>query len=318
MPSFPKPKFPYAYKPQDEIKALRTYRDTEPGRAIPSKANKRLLLATWNVANLGEQKRRPRDYRLLAEIISWFDIIAIQEVKDDILGLRVLQRYLPSSYEALFSDIGGNDERMAYLYDAKKISQLEMVGEIAVPVKDHRHIKLPGVTRKFRGFDRNPYVAAFVAGSLKFVVVNVHLFFGDDNRWDRERRSLEAYATARWADLRHKDKDAYARHIIVLGDFNLPKVEPGDLIYTALRKRGLRRPKHSTSIGSSISTDSHYDQIMFFPGETKKRFTGNTGIFDFDRSIFRRLWETKTQKQFQAYLRYYISDHRPMWAEFRI
>ena len=41
---------------------------------------------------------------------------------------------------------------------------------------------------------------------------------------NRHRRALEAYAVARWADLRRKDKDAYVSNIIALGDFNLPKV----------------------------------------------------------------------------------------------
>ena len=55
------------------------------------------------------------------------------------------------------------------------------------------------------------------------------------------------------------------------------------------------------------------------PGRaTKNRFTKNLGVFDFDGAIFNKLWQTKTPKLFLSYLRYYISDHRPMWAEFII
>jgi hypothetical protein len=28
--------------------------------------------------------------------------------------------------------------------------------------------------------------------------------------------------------------------------------------------------------------------------------------------------ETRTEKQFLAYVRYFVSDHRPLWAEFEI
>jgi len=318
MPSFPKPAFTFNYQTQSEIDALRTYRDTKPGRAIPAKAADRLLVATWNIANLGLQQRRSKDYRLLAEIIGWFDIIALQEVNDNLAGLRGIQAHLPATYAALFSDKAGNDERMAFLYDASKVFPLEKIGEVAVPVKDHKHIKLPGIARTFKGFDRNPYLAAFTAGSLEFLLVNVHLYFGADTKADRDRRSLEAYATARWADLRRSDKHAYVTDIIALGDFNLPKVEPGDPVYAALRRRGLRRPEHSTRIGSNIADDKDYDQIMFFPGQTSDEFTGNVGIFDFDGGIFRRLWDTRTAAQFRSYVRYYVSDHRPLWAEFRI
>ena len=318
MPAFPKPKFTYNYNVKDEIKALRHYRDNETERAIPKKQKNRLLLATWNIANLGLQKRRDKDHQLLAEIISWFDIIAIQEVNDNLSGLRGIQDHLPASYAVLFSDRAGNDERLVFLYDSNKVSQLEKVGEIAIPVKDHPHIKLPGVTRKFTGFDRNPYIAAFVAGKFEFLLANVHLYFGDDKKAARDRRSLEAFATARWADLRRKDKDAYVTDIIALGDFNLPKVEPGDPIYSALKRKGLRKPAHSTKASSSIAKDKHYDQIMFFPGNSKNEYTGKTGIFDFDGAVFEKLWEAKTEKQFEAYIRYYLSDHRPMWAEFKI
>lgn len=318
MPSFPKPSFSYNYNFDAQIQALHHYRDTQLGRQIPAKANNRLLVATWNIANLGLQKRRTKDYRLLAEIISWFDVVALQEVNDNLVGLRSIQEHLNDSYSVLFSDKAGNEERMAFVYDSNKVSQLEKVGEIAIAPKDVGYIKLAGVNRKFKGFDRNPYMASFMAGSFEFLLVNVHLYYGDDTQADRERRSLEAYATARWADLRREDKDAYVQDIIVLGDFNLPKVEPGDLIYTALRKRGLCRPEHSTHIASNISADKDYDQIMFFPGKTQPDFTSNIGVFDFDGAIFRGLWETRTAAQFRAYMRYYISDHRPLWAEFRI
>ena len=318
MPSFPKPSFDFNYRTTTEIKRLRTYRNTKPGRNIPKKSGSKLLIASWNIANLGEHKRRDKDHRVLAEIISWFDIVALQEVKDNLSGLRGIQHNLPSTYCSTFSDKGGNDERMVYLYDTNKISLLEKVGEVAVPPKDIKYIKISGIKRKFTGFDRSPYLVAFNAGQFDFLLVNVHLFFGEDTKKDRERRALEAYAVSRWADLRSKSKNAYVEDIIVLGDFNIPKVEPGDEIYSALQKRGLQRPQHSTQIASSISTDAEYDQIMFFPGKTDNEFTGNIGVFDFDGAIFKTIWETKTKTQFNSYVRYYISDHRPLWAEFNI
>ena len=167
-------------------------------------------------------------------------------------------------------------------------------------------------------FTYNYQVDIEINNLRRFLLVNVHLYYGKDSEKDRKRRALEAYATSRWADLRQRSKNAYVQDIIVLGDFNLPKVEPGDLIYSALRKRGLRLPLHSTRIYSNLSNDKEYDQIMFFPGDNKKDFTGNMGIFDFDGALFPDLWQTRTEKQFRSFLRYYISDHRILWAEFKI
>lgn len=322
MPAFPKPTFPFTYNADDEIAALRQYRDTKAGRAIPAKSANRLLLATWNIANLGLQKRRDKDYRLIAEMIGWFDLVAVQEVNDNLEGLAGILEALDAQpggpvYQPLFSDKAGNNERTAFLFDVDKVTLLDMVGEIAIPPADHADIKLPGITRKFTGFDRNPYIAAFEMGRFNFTLANVHLFFGDETDDNMDRRSLETYAVGRWADLRRKSKNAYTDSFIALGDFNMPKAEPGDPIFRALTKRGFQLPEHTSRIASAIASDSDYDQIAFFPGGAKKRFTGKTGIFDFDGALFKELFDTKTIKQFNAYMRYYVSDHRILWAQFK-
>jgi hypothetical protein len=41
-------------------------------------------------------------------------------------------------------------------------------------------------------------------------------------------------------------------------------------------------------------------------------------VFDFDHAVFRELFETREMTQFLAYLRYSLSDHRPLWAEFAL
>lgn len=315
MPSFPKPSFNFSYAVDDEVNNLRNYRNTAAGRKIPKKNQNRILLATWNIANLGQQERRSHDYQLIAEIISWFDLVAIQECKDALGGLREIQEHLPG-WSAQFSDRGGNDERMVFLYDPIKVSLLEKTGEIAVSPREIKWIKLPGIIATFEGFDRNPFISSFVSGNFEFLLVNAHSFFGSAAKEDVSRRALETYAIARWADLRARDKDAYVSDIIVLGDLNMPKAEPGDPIYSVLRKRGLEKPEHSTRIGSTIASDKEYDQLMFFPNKSKQEFTGKAGVFDFDGAIFPQLWSSRTQKQFNAYLRYYISDHRPLWAQF--
>jgi hypothetical protein len=160
-----------------------------------------------------------------------------------------------------------------------------------------------------------PYgLATFRTGAFTFSPVNVHLYFGSDSAMARNRRSLEAYAVARWADNRRKSRHAVTRDIIPLGDFNLPRTKPGDPIFDALTKRGLQLPPHSTKIAAGIASDTQYDQIAFFPGDTQQDFTGQIGVFDFDGAVFAHLWQTRTRQEFLAYVRYYLSDHRPLWA----
>ena len=73
-----------------------------------------------------------------------------------------------------------------------------------------------------------------------------------------------------------------------LGDFNLPRAAAGDRIFDALVALGLETPSHSSQMGSAIASDNQYDQD---------------------------LWAARTKPQFLSYVRYHISDHRPLWLE---
>jgi len=316
VPPFPKPRFAYDYDLSHELDALRAYRREKPGRQIPRKGKDRLLVATWNIANLGVQDRLENDYELIAEIIGWFDLAAVQEVNDDLRGIEAIHSKLPARYELLFSDASGNQERQAFLYDSRKVSRLREVGRLSIPPSQLPAIKLPGTTTPFGGFDRGPYLASFGAGAFRFSLLNVHLYYGSSDPADIDRRTLETCAVAWWADRKHRDARSYVSDILPLGDFNLPKADPGDRIYAALVSRGLVVPPHTSQIGSAIASDSYYDQIAFFPGATKDRFTGATNVFDFDGALFQDLWQTRRGSPFLSYMRYHMSDHRPLWAEF--
>ena len=309
MVSFEKPKFSFNFNLQDEIQNLL---DHKTARRIPAKSNQRLLLCTWNVANLGLHQRTEDHYQLIAEIMSWFDIIAVQEVHDNLEGLFRIESFIGSEYNLDFSDKGGNDERAAYFYDSSKVESLAMTAELAIPPAEQRWIKLPGIDQSFRGFDRNPYIATFNFRNTGMTILNCHLYFGSDSSSDMNRRALEAYAVGRYCDLRRDDKHVYQRNMMAVGDFNIPMAEKGDPIFDALSKRGLRVPEHSTRMGSSIHTDAQYDQVAFFPNI--KRKVKDSGVFDYDDKIFPNLW-LEQPRDFKNYCRYYISDHRPMWAQ---
>lgn len=317
MPPFPRPAFQYDYDPAAQIAALRQWRDTKPGRAIPARHPGKLLLGSWNIANLGDaaQVRDDRDIALIAEILTWFDLIAVQEVKENLSDLNRVLALMPG-YEAVFSDQTGNDERMVFVYDTGRVSRLALAGEIDVSPSDHRNVKLPGTTQKFTGFDRPPYAVAFACEGFVMTVVNVHLFFGSNSLHSVNRRALETYAVGRWADLRHKRGRAFSKNVVVIGDMNMPRAEVGDAVYDALKKRGLHLPVHQSRIGTTITEGKHYDQVAFLPGDAGVAYETD-GVFDFDGAVFADLWQTRTPTEFEAYLRYHLSDHRPIWAQFR-
>jgi hypothetical protein len=212
------------------------------------------------------QDRLDSDYELIAEVISWFDLVAVQEVNDDLRGIHAIHDHLPSRYDLLFSDASGSRERQAC-----------------------RRLPLCPAQRP--------------------------LLFGSDAPDDLDRRTLETFAVAWLAARTPRDAHSYVPEVVPLGDFNLPRAVPGDRIFDALVSLGLETPLHSSQIASAIASDNQFDQIAFFPGPTKDRFTGACNVFDFDGALFQDLWSTRTKAQFLSYVRYHISDHRPLWLE---
>jgi hypothetical protein len=71
-----------------------------------------------------------------------------------------------NQYRILMSNVAGNNERLAFVYDGTKVTLLGNVGQLLVPPADHKHIKLPGITATFTGFDRDPYLGAFQVGNF--------------------------------------------------------------------------------------------------------------------------------------------------------
>ncbi len=271
------------------------------------------------MANFGAQKRETQHIDLIAEIVSWFDLVALQELRDNLGDLNRLMDALPRSFRYVMTDVAGNNERMAFLYRGPKVKLTRMVAEVAVPPSQHRWVKLPGVDQSFTGFDRNPHVATFQVRDLQLMFANAHLYFGSTSRKESRdasigRRSLEAYALARWADLRRRSPHSVTNEIVALGDFNMPKRDPDDPVHRAITRRGLRVPEHSAVVAASIASDAEYDQVAVFPGPTEDRLVGGLGVFDFDTVVFPALWETR-RRSFKGYLRYYLSDHRPLWFE---
>ena len=348
MPAFRKPSFAYEYDVDHELDALRSYPELpdRADRAIPAKSPGHFLLATWNIANLGLQKRDEADYRLLAEILGWFDLVAVQEVNDDLAGLRAIQGHLPEGYRVQFNDSGGNRERFAFLYDSAKVAPRDEVGEVTVTPLELDRVRLPGVPGRFVGFDRNPMIASFQVDATMLLLAAVHLYFGDGRpaglpddeaaagngaapaprpaeappAAGMDRRVLEAYAVARWADAQHRSRHAYTNNVIALGDFNLPVRAEGDRVYDALVREGLHLPEHSTHVGgSNLNDDANYDQMAIFPGAVEHAIE-RVGIFDFDGAVFRDLWGSgskREQTRFRSYVRFHLSDHRPLWMQMR-
>ena len=111
------------------------------GREIPVRGvGGTLLLTTWNMREFdspsyGQRKDEPLYY--MAEIIDRFHLVAIQEVRDDLSALERLMALLGPWRKYLATDVTGgkpgNRERMAFLYDSRKVRFGGLAGEVVIP-----------------------------------------------------------------------------------------------------------------------------------------------------------------------------------------
>jgi len=316
-------------------------------RKVPTSRPGTLLLASWNVANLGVQGRTPNARKLIAHVLQRFDLIAIQEVKDDFRDFTDVLSHMGGSFDYVMTDTAGNTERLAFIYRKNKVSPANLFGEVALRDREYpkRTVKVKWTDRqkreridtflklRFRPFDRNPFIGSFVSGAVRFTLVNVHLYFGGfrDSRKKEERkkyarRVLEIYAMSRWADRRFDKDSTYDKDIILLGDMNVPAMNQRDSTYKALVRFGWKPLEYvSKTGGSNLGNDKSYDQMVFAPGTIGGRVL-NFGIFDFDNAVFRPLWNlissdlphTRAVSLFNRHVRHHLSDHRPLWIELNI
>jgi endonuclease/exonuclease/phosphatase family metal-dependent hydrolase len=314
MPGFPKPHFQYAIDVPQELAALKAHRET---RAIPKRQAGKLLLATWNVANLGapEQRRDPECFALLAQIVRFFDLVAIQEVRDNAdAGIRKVLAELPDSWRLVFSEAGGNDERFAFLWDSDDVQFGQLVGKATL--EPDEFARAGG--QSFHGYSRTPYIGTFHRGSLRIEIVSVHSFFGKENDpADMERRLGETRAVGWWCQERSKDPDSYTKDIFAMGDFNTPSASDSALAATMLAEleaKGLKPPAHETQLGTAVRSENHYDQMLFFPNNSEADLT-DQGVFDYDTVVFHDLWESRSETDFHNFTVWALSDHRPLWAQ---
>lgn len=318
MRAHKKPGFDYDFDSDREVLNIQEHRRLS-SRKIPERTSENVLIATWNLTNFGLQERTYSHMMIIAETMRPFDIVAFQEVADDLTQFHMLHSILGEEWDYMFSDVAGNKERLGYLFRKDRVHPTGLAAELAMRGYERAKITIEGVEadeEPYEGFNRNPYMVSFQAGGFDFSIVNVHLYWSN-----MSLRRLETKALAKWARSRQLRAGPPNKDIILIGDFNMPNVQPGDDIYDELVGYGLTLPKHTTDlVGTNLAGDSDYDEIAFFPSRTGEDFTGRMGVFDFDNAIFKGLWEDvagQDKKKFFQYIRYYIADHRPLWTEFR-
>jgi endonuclease/exonuclease/phosphatase family metal-dependent hydrolase len=323
------------HQPEDEkkriIEKLLLIRQKLQEEIPPKTASETLLLATWNIREFGGN-RKPESYYYIAEIISRFDLVAIQEVSKDLSGLKNVLDILGKGWDYIVTDstegTAGGNERMAFLYDRRKITFKNLAGEIVLPDKNLVGGKLQ--------FARTPYCVAFQAGWFMFNLTTVHIYYGKETGDEYKRRVEEINLLSKFLHKRSVDEKV---SYILLGDFNI--VDTQDDTMKALEDNKFFIPDAIKAKPSDVGGTKHYDQIAFRLKERvdmqvfskKDQKAGAFNYFNYlftpdELPVYQPYFETKntdgkTAEQIKKYYlskwrTFQISDHLPLWVELKI
>ena len=300
-------------------------------KAIPAKQVERnILIATWNLRDFGgltekwasqkgdSPKRDLHSLLAIAEIVSHFDVIALQEVRADLKALRHMLKALGDNWHFILTDVtagdAGNGERLAFLFDTRKVALSGLACEIVVPKEQLSSIAPGALTEQFA---RTPYAVSFLSGGKTFILVTLHVKYGPK----AQDRVPELAAIASWLAGWAKNVNAYDHNIIALGDFNIDRKD--DPLYQAFTSTGLTVPKELQDKPRTLFADpakpnlgQFYDQIAWFTGQNRlpalslNYQTG--GNYDFTKTAMPSRNLTPQE------LSWHISDHYPLWTEFEV
>jgi endonuclease/exonuclease/phosphatase family metal-dependent hydrolase len=282
------------------------------------KSDGRLLLATWNIRDFDSNKfrygpRLPETFYYIAEIISCFDLVAVQEVNRDLSALERVMEILGREWDYIATDTtegsGGNAERMAFVYNTEKVWFRKIAGEVVLPdgqlIVSRKKTKKAGapetgsiaeaVKSGFeevrQQFARTPFVVAFQSGWFKFNLCTVHIYYGDDSGEQLKRRIAEIERLVGFFAKRQDEENEAAKNdptrqenYILLGDFNV--VSPEHQTMKALKSKGFKIPQEIDGAKVRTPEDHFYDQIAVRVDDPRFRVVDG-GLVDMFECVFR-------------------------------
>ena len=249
-----------------------------------------IRIGSFNAHRFNEAKMKDeRVAAVMANIISQFDVLAIQEIDNSSpFAMKRFLRRLNSTGRQFQIVTGSNqpgigpDQQSAILYDA---STIELEDQQFYHVNDPDEVMV-----------RDPLVAWFRTRNsgdqaFTFTLVNVHL--EPQSPANEVLRISEIFRAVR-NDGRNEDD------VILAGDFGVSAMQLNQMAIA----QGLQAV--NVDLPTNTNGSEQFDNFMLDPLATSE-FTGETGIYDFLKIYNLTLQQALT-----------ISDHVPVWAEFEV
>lgn len=310
--------------PEDVVAEVAALERALDGLVPAKELDRNLLVATWNLRAFGgltkswragekdTPKRDLRDVRLIAAIVARFDVVAVQEVKGDLRALRHLLKALGPDWAFTLTDVAGgdegNDERLAFLFDTRRVKPSGLACELVVQIAEDTSLSATTIRRQFA---RTPYAVSFVTGGKTVILVTLHVNYGDTGA-----RLAELTEIARWLAAWAEQEDEWRHNVIALGDFNVDRRD--DVQYRAFTATGLTPAPALVDAPRTIfdrpKTGHYYDQVAWFDDPAKGPVLSLVptlgGYVDFPLHVHPGMPKQRLAAK--------ISDHYPLWVEFRL
>jgi len=105
---------------------------------LPERRRDSVVVGSFNIRKLGAvSKRTPQSWEFLRDILARFDLIAVQEIMDDLSGFEHLLALLGGDYGMVVSDVTGakpgtpgNSERLGYLFNRKRVQRTALASDL--------------------------------------------------------------------------------------------------------------------------------------------------------------------------------------------
>ncbi|MGW7715486.1 endonuclease/exonuclease/phosphatase family protein [Streptomyces chartreusis] len=294
---------------------------------VPARpAGPSVRIATWNLRVFGgltkawttlqdvSPKRNFTDLLMIAAVLRRFDVVAVQEVRGNLRALRHLMKVLGEDWAFILTDVtegkDGNPERLAFLFDTRRIKLSGLACELVVPLERDGGV---GPGELDRQFARTPYAVSFFSQGQTFTLVTLHVVFGDH----AAERVPELRAIAEWLAGWAEQEFGWNHNLIALGDFNIDRV--GDPLFEAFTSTGLVPAPQLAGLPRTIFDDPgaghFYDQIAWFTqGQRNRPVLTLDPVAGGHVDFVPELQGESTLAQ----LSFHISDHYPMWVDFAI
>ncbi len=250
-----------------------------------------IRIATFNIQVFGQSKmKKPQVPQILARIIQQFDVVAVQEIRsqsqsflDEFLNMINSNGHQYAYIVGTRQGRTASKEQYAYFYNTERIAVNERWTYTVIDKYDKLH--------------RPPYVAHFQTRVISnnnpftFSLINIHT---DPDETDQELNVLDDVYRVVANDGSQEDD------VILLGDLNVNDQNLGELgMVPDLMWTVSRTPTNTRQ-------SKQYDNILFSRHRSQE-FTGQSGVYDFKTRF--KLTEEEALK---------VSDHLPIWAEFKI